>query len=529
MTHSRPDKPTSDPHEGGGKRLWRRRRETPRFETLMGGAVTGVTCDGRLKTGRLAGLSMAQAIWVLSWPVLVESFLNSLVGLTDTVLVAALPNGEAATDAIGGAAYIMWFIGLVGMSLGIGATALVSRSMGAGRKAVANAALGQTLLLAAVGGIAVGLVVYGFAPAVASLMNLGGDSGELFVLYMSIVAAGVPLSTLLFAITACARGAGDAIRPLFAMIAVNIVNIVLSWILSGADLTRAAPDGQVQMLLENPFEFDLGVAGIALGTVAGHAVGAIIIVAMALSGTWGIRLLRRRLVPHWHTMRRLIRVGLPNLAETAGLWFGNLFIVLMVGQIGVSGFLGSHIIAIRVESFSFLPGFAMGAAAATLAGQYLGAGSPKLAMRAVLWCTLIGVLLMGSIGLALVLFPRQITGLMSSQPQHLESVPQLLFICGLVQAPFAVAIVTRGALRGAGDVRRVMMLTWLTTYAIRLPLAYALSGVDIPLGDGHSIQNPFREEPTLTGLWIALCIELTIRGVIFGSRFAGGKWTKAKV
>jgi putative MATE family efflux protein len=511
------------------RRFLRRQRDTPRFETLMGGAVTGVTCDGRLKTGRLAGLSMGQAIWVLSWPVLVESFLNSLVGLTDTVLVAASPLGRAATDAIGGAAYIMWFIGLVGMSLGIGATALVSRSMGAGRRAVANAALGQTLLLAAFGGVAVGLLVYGMAPAVARLMNLDGESGNLFVLYMSIVAAGVPLSTLLFAITACARGAGDAIRPLFAMIAVNIVNIVLSWVLSGADLTRAAPDGQVQMILENPFEYDLGVAGIALGTVAGHAVGAIIIIGMALSGTWGIRLLRRRLVPHWHTMRRLIRVGLPNLAETTGLWFGNLFIVLMVGQIGVSGFLGSHIIAIRVESFSFLPGFAMGAAAATLAGQYLGAGSPKLAMRAVLYCTLIGVVMMGTIGLLLVLFPRQITGLMSAQAQHLESVPTLLFICGLVQAPFAVAIVTRGALRGAGDVRMVMVLTWLTTYAIRLPLAYALSGVDIPLGDGHFIQNPFREEPSLTGLWIALCIELTIRGVLFGSRFLSGRWTSARV
>ena len=59
----------------------------------------GLTADGRLKAGRLAGLTMGGAIWVLSWPVMVESFLNSLVGLTDTVLAAGID--EATTDAVG--------------------------------------------------------------------------------------------------------------------------------------------------------------------------------------------------------------------------------------------------------------------------------------------------------------------------------------------------------------------------------------------------------------------------------------------
>ena len=78
-------------------RKFGRRRATPVVETLAGRTVVGLTPDGRLRSGRLAGLSMRGAIWMLSWPILVESLLNSFVGLTDTYLSAALVNGEAAT------------------------------------------------------------------------------------------------------------------------------------------------------------------------------------------------------------------------------------------------------------------------------------------------------------------------------------------------------------------------------------------------------------------------------------------------
>jgi Na+-driven multidrug efflux pump len=87
-------------------------------------------------------------------------------------------------------------------------------------------------------------------------------------------------------------------------------------------------------------------------------------------------------------------------------------------------------------------------------------------------------------------------------------------------------------MRGAGDVRGVMVLTWITTYAIRLPLAYICSGVDIPipefLGNGV-IENPAPWEPSLAGLWIGLCSELVLRGLLFGVYFLRGNWLKARV
>ena len=507
----------------------------------------GLTEDGRLRTGRLAGMTMGKAIWVLSWPIMTESYLNSLVGLTDTTLASQM--SEAATDAIGVASYFVWFIGLITMALASGATALVSRSVGKGRLAVASAAVGQTVLLAIISGLLVGALMAMLAPYIAKLVNLKGEASDAFIDYLRIVAAGVPMSSVLFAGIACLRGAGDSTRPLHAMIACNIVNIGVSFLLSGVDfrVSSFADEGAGPVtLVPAMFDTGLGISGIAIGTVCAHTIGAVIILAMLTAGRSGVALKRSRIVPHWVTIHRLTRLGLPNFAESLGMWIGNFVIVAMVGLLGVSalsaagdqvtsdasGLFGAHIWAIRIEAFSFLPGFSMGMAAATLAGQYLGAGSHDLARKAVLRCTIIGSGVMAMMGAAFILFPDEIIGTFTVQESHLRLVPPLLVTCGWVQIPFGLALVIRSALRGAGDVKVVMMMTWVSTYALRIPLAYAFSGVDVPIPQwlgGGVIENPFRDEPSLTGLWIGLCAELAIRGTVFLIRFMGDSWTKAKV
>ncbi len=500
--------------------------------------VPEVDLDGTLRSGRLAGMTMTKAIWVLAWPILIESYLNSFVGLTDTVLAAGI--SENATDAIAGASYITWFIGLVTMAIGVGATALVSRSAGAGRMAVANAVLGQTMLLAVLSGIVLGAIIAVLAPFVTRVLNMSPQASQSFIIYMRIVAAGVPFTSILFGGIACSRGVGESLKPLGVMAVVNIVNMLTSFLLSGVDLTTTTVSqgiSHTRILLHNPLSLDLGVPGIALGTLIGHAVGAALMLALLMYGFSGMKLKRRRLKPHWHTTRRLIKIGLPNFLETFGLWIGNFLILLMVGLLGSSGLLGAHIVAIRIEAMSFLPGFAMGSAAATLAGQYLGAKKPHMARKAVIRCAAIAAFVMGLMGLAFVLIPEQIVGLITSQPTHLELAPSLIRVCGYVQIPFAFAIVFRGALRGAGDVRVVMILTWIVTYAIRLPAAYILSGVDITttsIVDGHEIrrvllENPFGFQGSLTWLWIALCGELVIRCVLFSIRMMQGGWTRIRV
>ena len=485
-----------------------------------------LTDDNRFRSGRLKGLTMTGAIIALSWPVLTESFLNSLVGLVDTALSAGLEDGEAAADAIGGASYIMWLIGLVIMALGIGATALIARSFGKSRLAVAGTILGQTTTLALIAGVTVGILVWFGAPFMTHALNMSDAAAQYFRDYMQIIALGTPVATLLFGLIACSRGAGDSVSPLYAMGVRNIVNIAVSWTASGAEIFGYAP----------PLSLDMGVTGIAVGTVVGDFAGMLVILLRATSGGWSIRLRLKRMKPHWHTVRRIVRLGIPNFIETFGMWFGNFIIIFFVGQImlftATEGLLGSHMIAIRIEAFSFLPGFAMGTAAATLAGQYIGARRPDLAKRAVLVCTAVAASIMTTLGVVLIAFPHAITGALSQQPIHLDQVPKLLIICGIIQLPFALSIVFRTAMRGAGDVRSVMVLTWITTYLLRIPIAYISSGVDIQipewLGNG-TIHNPGPFEPSLAGLWIGMCAELVLRGLIFTVYFLKGRWLNAKV
>ncbi|MEM9373308.1 MAG: MATE family efflux transporter, partial [Planctomycetota bacterium] len=176
--------------------------------------------------------------------------------------------------------------------------------------------------------------------------------------------------------------------------------------------------------------------------------------------------------------------------------------------------------------------FAMGTAAATLAGQYIGARRPDLAKRAVLVCTGIAASIMTFLGIVMIVFPHAITRSFSEQPTHIEQVPNLLIICGVIQLPFAVGICLRSAMRGAGDVHAIMVITWITTYAVRLPFAYVASGVDITLPQwlgGSTITNPVPWEPSLAGLWIGMCSELIIRSLLFTAYFMRGRWLKAKV
>ncbi|MCA9294689.1 MAG: hypothetical protein KDA20_12840, partial [Phycisphaerales bacterium] len=93
------------------------------------------------------------------------------------------------------------------------------------------------------------------------------------------------------------------------------------------------------------------------------------------------------------------------------------------------------------------------------------------------------------------------------------------------------------------DTRVVMMLTWISTYGIRLPLAWLGSGVDIPLdllpswlggGAGVVLPNPaplqhlFDIGP-LAGMWIGLCTEHLTRATVFTARFLQGGWQRVKV
>ncbi len=488
-----------------------------------------------IRAGRLAGLSMWQAIWILSWPILASSFLQSLVGLVDTSLAAGI--SEAATDAVGVASYLMWLINLIGMALGVGATALISRAVAKGHLAFAGAALAQGIIAAFISGFIITAIIYSLAPAIADALTNTPDAQRLAAQYLRITSFGIPAVTVLVVATSSLRAAGDAFKPLLIMMVVNAVNMATSFASAGVDwvITSVSDDGSLneRLILANPLSLDMGIAGIAIGTLVAWITGAAIVIVILFRGSHGLRLRPRRLRFQPSTMRRLVRVGLPNAFETLGLWFGNFAIIILVNMMAVPGMLGVHVVAVRIEAFSFLPGFAMGMAAATLAGQHIGANQPDMARKAAMRCAMIATAIMLAFGFAFWFFPQQIVGVFSRQPMHLELAPKLLRVCALIQIPFAIVIVVRSVLRGVGDTKVVLTLTIISTYLIRLPLAWLFSGIDLNITENTTIENPAPlaalNIPPIVGVWFGLCGEIIIRCAMFMTRFASNAWTKIKV
>ena len=455
--------------------------------------------------GRLAGKSLPMQVLTLAvWP-LMELALTSLVGLVDLALAGHLPDEPArlaATNAIGVAAFIGWLFAVIVNMVGTGATALIARAIGGGRNAVANAALGQALLLGTLMGAAAGVALFAMAPWIGMLIKQEGLALDNVVTYLRITMAFGPVTAIVMIGLACLRGAGDTRTPFVIMLIVNVVNIGVSVLLVRGP---GALGGH-------------GVAGIAWGTSIAWVLGAVLV--LFVLGRGGvIRLRRKRLMPHKHTMSRILRVGVPTLIEqVGGTWLATFIVLYIVGhlekQSGAPGMVGAHMIAIRIESLSFMPGMALSTAAATLVGQYLGLGDPDRAKRAGWLCFGYGAVVMGLMGIAFILVPEALAGLITQSPSQIEQARTLLMICGAVQIGFASYMILSGALRGAGDTKATMWITYACVYTVRVPGAFIL-GILCGLG--------------LPGVWLALCGDLMAKGLVFGGRFAHGGWKDAKV
>ena len=318
------------------------------------------------------------AIWFLAIPILIQQILIATVGLADKVFAGALPEEVVlpAMDAIGIGSYIGWFISIAVSGVGIGAQALIARAMGSGDVDIGRKVLGQSLMLAFFWGTIVAVGLWFAAEPLGELCQLSAQAKVYLVSYIQIIALGMPACSVMTTGAMALHGSGDTIRPAIVTVAVNIVNVLVSWACSGANVRLG------DEVYANPFSWNLHVVGIAIGTAIAYVVGGVLIVLVLRRGTKDLSLRLRDLIPNFSVFWRIARIGIPNFFEGLSMWVANLFVLLFIGQIAakmavdldsnepvVQGLQGSHVIAVQWESFSFLPGFAIGIAAGTLAGS----------------------------------------------------------------------------------------------------------------------------------------------------------------
>jgi putative MATE family efflux protein len=390
-------------------------------------------------------------------------------------------------------------MGLIAGALGTGSTAIIARATGARHRSLANSICGQSVGLAIVVGAIGGVLVFIFAGSIAGAMGLGGEAESLARMFLRTVSVAIPFMLVLMVANACLRGAGDTVSPALAMVVVDVVNIGCCFALTFGWF------GLPQM----------GFAGIALGATIGYIAGGVMQLTVLLVGRGGVRLFIHRMTPHWHNMRRLLRIGLPNAGESGVMWIVNIILIKIINGMDASAASGAaHAIAVRVEAFSYLGGFAIAIAATTIVGQSLGMKDPRRAEKAAWLAYVLGGSLMTFGGLLFVLFGGAFARLMSADAAVINHVTWCLFYAGFGQAGFAAAIIFGGALRGAGDTLSVMLINMISLIGVRLV------GVLVMTQIFHA---------SLSAIWILLSADLFIRGLAMFVRFRHGGWKLVKV
>jgi putative MATE family efflux protein len=449
------------------------------------------------------GATVARQVAWLAGPVLIEQALLYLVGLSDTVLTGRYLSADHLA-AVTVASYLMWFLGSLLTVVSVGATALVARNIGAGRRAAARRVCRQAIAMALVVGVLAWLTGHAAAPWVVGALNLRGVAADSAVQFLRIVLAVTPLLACTTVGVACLRGAGDTRTGMWVMALVNAVNVGMSW-----SLVRGV--GRVPAL---------GFPGIALGTAVGEGLGGLVVLAVLSRGRAGLRVDWARLRPVWAEIGRILRVSVPAAGESLTNILCQLWFLALINRLG-SVATAAHGVAIRCEAIAFLTVTAFAVAASTLTGQYLGAGRPDLAARSARAAWGLGAAVLA--GLGVVLYTQagpMFAAFLGGRQGHVaaQGVPVLRVVAFALPA-LATINVLNGALRGAGDTRWPLLFVLLGYLAVRLPLTYALTAPASEGGFGWG----------LYGAWVAMFADLHVRAALVAARFLHGGWRAARV
>ncbi len=430
--------------------------------------------------------SHAREILRLAVPAFGALVAEPLFLLADSAIVGHL--GVAQLAGVGLASAVLHTaVGLM-VFLAYSTTPAVARAIGDGQPGKALAAGRDGVWLALL--LGTGLAVAGFAAAepLIALMGAEGEVRSYAVDYLRWSMPGLVAMLLIFAGTGVLRGLQDTRTPLVVATAGFGLNIVLNlWLVYGLGWS---------------------VTGSAVGTsVAQWAMAAVYLVMVRRNAVrQGVSLL-----PSWHGIRSMTRVGSWLMLRTLSLRAAILVTVLVVtGQGAVN--LAAHQLAMTIFSFLAFALDALAIAAQALIGKELGAsnaGKARLLTGTMIrWGTGFGVVT----GLLLAVAAPWAGALFTSDQQVQSALAVALWILAAGQPIAGYVFVLDGVLIGAGDAK-YLALAGLVNLAAYAPLlaAVALSGAGGADGLGW--------------LWAAFAVGyMAARAVTLGLRARSDRW-----
>ena len=412
-------------------------------------------------------------VWQLSLPAILTQITTIAMQYIDSAMVGAL--GADASAAIGLVASSTWLFGGVTTAVSAGFSVQVAHRIGAGEDTEARTVVRHGLAAALTLAALLALLGLGICRQLPYWLGGGAEicaDASAYFLTFSLMLPFSQLNSLTAGFLQCA---GDMVTP-----------SVLNAVMCGLDVVCNA------LLIPH-----FGVLGAGMGTALACAL-----VSLAMAWCCCVRnaqLRLRRGEAHAfrpEILKKAFRIGAPVAVQEIAMNGAMVASTMILAPLGAAA-IAANSFAVTAESLCYMPGYGVGSAATTLVGRSVGAGDAVQARRYGNICTALGGALMGCTGLLMMIFCPFVFRLLTPVAEVRTLAAQALRIGLLAEPLFGVSIAAAGALRGAGDTLVPSLLNPGSIWIVRLGLSLLLVG---KLG--------------LRGMWIAMAIELCVRGTL---------------
>lgn len=437
----------------------------------------------------------------LSLPAMLAQVSSILMQYIDASMVGHL--GADASASIGLMSSSMWLYGGVCSALTLGFAVQVAHRVGATDYAGARNILRQSLttmlvasLLISLSGIAIAWKLPGWLGGTEAI---NGQASAYFLVF----AAALPMLTMNYLAGGMLRCAGNMKIPSLLNVLMCVLDIPLNFflifpghVIDIAGYTVTLPGA------------GLGVLGAALGTASAEVIVACLMLYFLCFRERGLRIVGERgsFRPVREILVKAVRISAPMTVEHAIFAGAQIMITVIVAPLGVVA-IAANAFAVTAESLCYMPGFGIGDAATTLVGQSHGAGRPELVRRFGYITVGFGVAVMTVMGAVMYVCAPLMMEVMTPVAAIRDLGAEVLRIEAWAEPMYAAAIVSYGVFVGMGDTIVPACMNFGSIWLVRIPIAAFLA-----------------PRVGLVGVWIAMCVELCFRGVIFLIRLFRGRW-----
>jgi putative MATE family efflux protein len=342
---------------------------------------------------------IGQLLLKMTVPLLFGVLVQSAYNLVDIVFIghAVGSPGVAVLSVV--FPLFMLATGL-GMMMGVGGASLISRLLGAGDKAGAERALGNSIAIGVLVSLLFTVIVL---PVMDFWINLVGASDEVFPLareYMVILMAGTVFNVLMNALIVWVRSEGNARVSMIIMILGFGLNILLDAVFI--------------------IWLDMGMTGAALAMLISMAIATLYGMSYYVTGSSYLKLRISNFIPDFSILKQILAIGVAQFAQTLATVIAVTILVRTASAYGGDLALASFGIIQRLLNFAITPGMIIGQGMQPILGFNYGAKRYHLALKVIRLASIMATIISALSFAVLYLFPETVIRAFTSDPQLID-------------------------------------------------------------------------------------------------------------